>query len=506
MADQNMFDENEVAPPPAAPKGSAKSKAKGKAKAKAVNKAEYGKGPNKKAPLGTCICPNCTFPKYPGSRFCAVGEHKRAYDNLQYQARHRKDVTEAQRQAFQEDMANDEIAGREVEKFALDNPPELKRKALLDFSRFERARGVKTATADDDGDLPMTEAAFMKHCSNVLGLTDEEAEDYWKELYADKKVVRDYLGYKGRERLWIPSAACMRRRTKEKYLDQRIVEGSENIKNPTMEQRDMLRRHLARQDTSFNDEHFDFGEPGELATPVKSKSSNPGQDLENITPEKPINVVRERTSLHRQLENAIRKQTAELKKQNLHCLAAKDMFDKHPPQLKSTDRGLLSFARLLQFRQECGVRILGLPTDIIQLVPDAAAADSEGQAGPSPATPGSVLSAFDATAIQGQCEDKTKMLFPEWIGSQRVQKLKFWPGEADALKTIADLQDMAERLLDIEDAKAFLDFKLEWQPVEKALLTVPKAMKQAGDDLMRHLKSRVAEDAREKKRFLAAHV
>ena len=86
-----------------------------------------GKGPNKRATASTCICPNCTAPKYPGSRFCSLFHHKKNWDNMLYQRKTRS-ITKEQAEAFDERMRIDHEAGKEVAQFALDNPPELKKK------------------------------------------------------------------------------------------------------------------------------------------------------------------------------------------------------------------------------------------------------------------------------------------------------------------------------------------------------------------------------------------
>ena len=129
----------------------------------------------KSGPQSLCICPGCVFVKYPGSRFCAEGEHKKACDNILYQRRSRKDISEAQRQAFDLEMASDQKAGEEVAMFARDNPPSMRRKSLVDFAKFERRRGVRASAKDSLGDVAMTKRAFMKHCTNTLGLEDTEA-------------------------------------------------------------------------------------------------------------------------------------------------------------------------------------------------------------------------------------------------------------------------------------------------------------------------------------------
>ena len=126
--------------------------------------------------------PGCLAPKYPGSRFCSLNDHKRSWDNMCYQRRSRRDITDSQRQSFDESMKQEDVAGREVLIFHRDNPPECGKKSLIDFVRFERIRGVRNSLKDSDGDVPMTERQFYKHCENVLGLTEEEMTEFWKEL------------------------------------------------------------------------------------------------------------------------------------------------------------------------------------------------------------------------------------------------------------------------------------------------------------------------------------
>ena len=126
-----------------------------------------GKGPNKRATASTCICPNCTAPKYPGSRFCSLFHHKKAWDNMLYQRKTRS-ITKEQAEAFDERMRIDHEAGKEVARFALDNPPELKKKGLVDFQRFVRIRGQRVATCQQDGTKPYTYAAFIISMPRIM--------------------------------------------------------------------------------------------------------------------------------------------------------------------------------------------------------------------------------------------------------------------------------------------------------------------------------------------------
>ena len=471
-------------------KGKAKAKAKGKAKAKAG----AGGAGGRRMPVTSCICPRCTFPKYPGSRFCSLGHHKKAWDNMVYQRRSRKEISEEQKKAFDEAMADDGHAGREVEAFALDNPPEMRKKGLVDFTRFERIVGLRVSRDDQDGTRPMTERAFLKYCENTLGLEDEEAAEYWQTLYGDRSIERDNGGFKGAEQLWVP-AHKMRLNTRSRYVDNRVVEGSDSMKAPSAEQREMLRKHLERQCPDLADEHFQTDMP--VVTPTK-KSGQPS--LDDPTPEKPnakvVNLSREKALLQRSMESCLKKVSTELRKASELSAVVREGFDNHPPELRSGDRGLLLFSRIYQFRQETGMRVLDTPAEIIQLVPDAVMATGEG---PAPGTPASELQGAEI-AKGDQLSEKKQLDFKAWLALPRVQKSKFWEGPVDALMTLEQGHILRESVVACADDAEFLTLKNEWSNAEKALMAVPKAMKQSGDDLLKHLKLKIQEDIRDKKR------
>ena len=243
--DDDWDDENAgnagLAKAKAAAKGKAKAKPKARCGAKAKAKSQADKGAkSQRQPLGSCICPGCSFPKYPGSRFCSTGEHKRAYDNMMYQRRSRKDVTEAQKAAFDQEMKDDGFAGKAVLAFSKDNPPEMRRKGLVDFTKFVRVYGERCGSKSVKGRVPMTEKAFYKHCENVLGLTEEEAKEAWEEYQADPLTEKDNEGFRGSERLWLPVSE-VRSKEREHYVDNQVQEGSGDIKAPSAEDRKMLK-------------------------------------------------------------------------------------------------------------------------------------------------------------------------------------------------------------------------------------------------------------------------
>ena len=93
--------------------------------------APKAKGGKKIQPVTTCIVPGCQCPKYPGSRFCSVNPHTKVFNNVMYQRRTRKDLSNEDKEAFDRSMKDNGLAGKTVGQFALDNPLELCKKGLV---------------------------------------------------------------------------------------------------------------------------------------------------------------------------------------------------------------------------------------------------------------------------------------------------------------------------------------------------------------------------------------
>ena len=135
-------------------------------------------------PVTLCICPGCVFKKNPGSRCCAEADHKRGYDNLLYQRKARRDLSQEDRDNFDNAMRSDEFAGKTVKEFCQDNPPELRRKSLVDFSQFSRSKGMRVSAGQQSGSTPMTERAFYRYTENILGLSAEESKELFGSAWA----------------------------------------------------------------------------------------------------------------------------------------------------------------------------------------------------------------------------------------------------------------------------------------------------------------------------------
>ncbi|CAE7394875.1 unnamed protein product [Symbiodinium sp. CCMP2592] len=461
-----------------------------------------------RGPLSLCICPNCPFVKYQGARFCAEGDHKRAYDNIMYQRRSRKDISQEEQEAFDEEMRNDQRAGEFVESFALDNPPEMRRKSLIDFAQFVRTRGIRASTKDSRKNIAMTKRAFMKHCENVLGLDEEESKEYWLELYNDRSIQRDKEGFRGAEQLYVP-AQHMKMREREHYVDNHVIEGSDQIRNPTLEQRDMLQRHLGKQEACFADEFFQMNEaarkdletgPRAPTTPGKAEKNADGPKITPEKPAKPVNLARDRPNLNRMMDSSINKLFNDLNKNIAFFEPAVEKWRDHPANLKAKDRAALSFLKVLQARHRMMAQVLGKPQVIQQLISEPSEPAPVEASAVAPGSPKSEMTGQQEARLQTETASKRNQSFKEFIEDPGVLAHKCWDGELTDLMSIEDLHELRDQVLDVDTAEKFLACKTQWAKAEKAVKQLSGNFKSAADDLQKHLRSVVSEETRSKKR------
>ena len=179
------------------------------------------------------------------------------------------------------------------------------------------------------------------------------------------------------------------------------------------------------------------------------------------------------------------------------------------------DRALVSFLRVMQFRQEMVARCTGAVDCIVSLVPDASASQqsqSGGNADQSAAAPATAPSSPTQSAITGYTgadgakkesdDDRKKIAFQDFMSEQRTVSQKFWdgPGHPSDVMPFEQVHTLMENILDAQEPAKFLEFKKQWQSYEKAFHQIAKGAKQSADDTMRHMKVRLAESTREKKR------
>ena len=249
---------------------------------------------------------------------------------------------------------------------------------------------------------------------------------------------------------------------------------------------------------------------GPPTTPHKKDSKGKMKDEDELTPEKvaSLNPTREGPILHRSMESSRKKIVQDFKKCDLVAKKAMDTFKEHPTELKAADRALLSFARTLQFRFETGCRCQGQAKDIQQMVPDASmcavgpsvsasvGSDSAAAAPPSPSS----TAAKSQVVTAEQLAARQAMSFRDFLAEVRTQKHKFWDGNVADLPTLEEVEEMQDKALTERDPLEFAKLKKEWALKEKILQCIPKAIKQAADDISKHMKVKVTENNREKRR------
>ncbi len=270
--------------------------------------------------------------------------------------------------------------------------------------------------------------------------------------------------------------------------------------------------HLRRQDVSFRDEHFRMTEEQHAdvsaKTPVKASSAQVKVESVPVdeTPEKPVNLTRERSIFHRQAEGGVKKIKTELSKIVQIALAAVSAWRAHPSDLKAEDRSLLAFCRVLQFRLETGFRCLDQPADIVQLVPDSsicsggAAADSK--AGGAESSAVASQSGLTGEDVMKDAENSRKNLsFEDFLDEGRTQQQKFWKDDVKYVYPWSEVSSsLIDQILECQDTAKFLELKKQWAQIQPIYMDICKGIKQSADDAVKHMKVKVAESVREKKR------
>ncbi|CAK0870103.1 unnamed protein product, partial [Prorocentrum cordatum] len=247
-----------------------------------------------------------------------------------------------------------------------DNPPELKRKNLIDFAQFVRKRGEKAYKSKTEADVPMTHAAFLIWAVQVQGFSSEEADDWWQELKNDRNIDRDSNGPRGRFQLYIPNVERRKVRGREQYEDNQAVEGNKKNKKPPEEYRAMLERHVLRQDVSFADgflsmsskdaivgkkrqmdeeaigvDEGDGNKRGRTSKRTAASDAAGGEDISSA-----------KTKVFAKYEKEVGVASAELLDATKKGKSVASTLLEHPSHLRASDRALLEHARVLQFKHE----------------------------------------------------------------------------------------------------------------------------------------------------------
>ncbi|CAE7036850.1 unnamed protein product [Symbiodinium sp. CCMP2592] len=254
--------------------------------AKSAEATSRGKrAPKAKAKQLPKTCFVCPEPCCKGKRWCL--SHNRQYDCLYYQAKSKGETATLEQAVINANRAREVFL-----KFSSDNPSDGKwrRKSLIDWSAFRREFVVARTVRYREGTTPYEYGQWLKRGENIMGWSKEQSKSEWEKYLADESIERDSLGIGNSLRLWLPVVA-EKHRDKDRTVLAKVEEGSQQYKNLSEADRDILMKHAGstaglgqaeswlRQDASMGEEL--------VVTPQKRKQSdeNEDKDAEIETPE-----------------------------------------------------------------------------------------------------------------------------------------------------------------------------------------------------------------------------
>ena len=252
--------------------------------------------------------------------------------------------------------------GAAVGNFALKNPPDKKyqKKQLFDVVGYFKERYALTATAEREGEKPMTKAAFIAHCKWTLGLTEDEWESWWLELYDDPRTERDLKGFRGREQIWVQLGEDRERR-RERGVKDAAQEKSKDMKGYSDHDLQVLHDHALRQKTSVADSFLTSGANAQSHALLKRDAVQAGLDQapEKSEPEKPKRKRAKTFDPDRDAPKYHNTMGEELEKLGKKFDGVEDSFNKAleelkamPEETKIADLALAGYIRKLQHRYQ----------------------------------------------------------------------------------------------------------------------------------------------------------
>ncbi len=162
-----------------------------------------------------CCYPGCIENSNGGKPGCS--DHNKLWEQLRYRFAKLKDEGDTESWTLwleMQEAPNRTQLGEEMYTQGQNNPTDSrwKAKALLDKAAFQRRWGKKTARIADLKNKPYTKKAFEIRCTTKLGLSLEEAKDWWEQHLEDPAVPRDNSGYRCQLTLYQPCGMEHRRR------------------------------------------------------------------------------------------------------------------------------------------------------------------------------------------------------------------------------------------------------------------------------------------------------
>ena len=186
----------------------------------------------------SCFASACEALCLTGKRWCK--RHNQLYDNMMYQA---KKVGEAETLAAV--MGDEEKAQKALDDFERESPCDgrYRRKALINWTQFQRVHGITTLRRDRAGARPFEQGQWMIHGEAVMGWSAAVTKAEWDKH--KKNCQKDHLGVNGALRLWIPVIEETHI-DKDRFVTNAVVESGAQEKKALMDQGhlDVLKNHM----------------------------------------------------------------------------------------------------------------------------------------------------------------------------------------------------------------------------------------------------------------------
>lgn len=445
--------------------------------------------------------------------------HKRSEDAMKYQAKAQGQEAE---QMMAQVLADDEKAAHEVAMFSKINPPDKKyaRKKLIQWASYLQKQYRKTSTKESSGEVPMTMQAFKCHCENVLGLTEQEWKGWWAELLADKTVQRDSEGFRGRLQLWV-SMGKRRDVASETGIVHELQEGSNQIKNCSDHDRQVLVDHLKRQTLSVNEELAQLQAPLPLSAGgrggesyTKSEEKRACSDVEGEPQKKKLRKhmlkpERDAPKFHKAMRDSLEKLQKNVSKASTTYKKVTALLATIPEATKNDDRAFVSYIKSLQHRAQVFV-FLEDSVDAVKLFGVFHSGGNGEKPSPTFAPPGglgpgtptsstvspspSMLASPSGTEAASPAKLATAPeLTDEFIrNSTLVSFVQAFPTrkpfaeQASDAMTLGQMKAHAENVCDIDDADELEEYMAKWDSALKAAGSICSALMQSAQDVTNH--------------------
>ena len=193
-----------------------------------------------------CLMPACDELKKPGSKFCR--HHHCHCDNAKYAAGR---DSEEQKQAVIEGFKDDAKAVEMIAEWSQRNiASPLFRNGVCDWNEWNARFGLRVSIKEGAKTKPFEKREFIIRQVSKFGRSEEQAKGLWNEAEASS-CRRD----QGQLRLWLAKGEY-EDKSKERYVDESALEGTNRKKKMKDKDRDAMRMHVHELGTGFGHEFF----------------------------------------------------------------------------------------------------------------------------------------------------------------------------------------------------------------------------------------------------------